>query len=88
MVNFYIYTGTTKAIAEQKAIDNLALVNAKFVEITGDPWGFVQKLTAEPIIDENTYYYGFQSPPTFFTNGAVCDLDTEFQFDWMLSEEE
>jgi hypothetical protein len=82
MTNLYLYTGATKAIAEQKAIDNLALVNEKCIEITSEIWGTVQQLISEPIIDGNQYFYGFQSPPPIFINGSTCDLEAEFDSAW------
>ena len=84
----WIYTGNTEQEAQQKAQTNLDLVNAKFIEICGDPWSDLRRLTANPEIDNNTYYYGFAKPPSQFEyNGAVYDLELEFDSSWFIQEE-
>lgn len=85
---YWIYTGTTQQEAEQKAQTNLDLVNAVFVGISGDPWTNLQTLTANPVIESDTYYFGFQKPPSQFNYGdATYDLETEFSSDWFIQEE-
>jgi hypothetical protein len=44
------------------------------------------KLTANPELEGVTYYYGFEKPPEPFMNGAVPDLEEEFDSSWLIQE--
>ena len=75
--------------AEQKATENLALINAKFQEICNDNWADIpEQLTANPEINGVVYKYGFQSSGLndFLKNGAVCDLEQYYDTDWKIEE--
>lgn len=87
MTNYYIYTGNNESEALEKANEAINLINEKTQEICSANWvDFAQRLTANPEIEGNIYYYGFQSPPPIFVNGSTCDLETEFQNDWFVYE--
>jgi hypothetical protein len=81
---YWIYAGSTEEEALRKAQKNLDLVNAKFIEICGDPWGNLQRLNANPVIEGNIYYYGFAKPPSQFNYSATYDLETEFSQEWFV----
>jgi len=83
----WLYTGTTKQEALDKANIAIALVNAKCQELSGENWVmYAQELTAEPVIESVTYYYMFGAPPDQIVNGATCDLVAEFSHDWIIQE--
>lgn len=88
MTNYYIYTGNTASEALTKANTAISLINQKCQQICNANWvDSAQQLTADPEINEDIYYYGFQAPPEIFKNGSTCDLEIEFQSNWFIMEE-
>ena len=84
-----VYTGDTKSQALEKANANLAIINNIFQGICNQNWSEnPRELTANPVIDGNTYYYGFTKPPSQFDYGvATYDLEIKFSIDWFIQEE-
>ena len=80
---YYIYSGDNENEALVKANTAISLINEKSQEVCQADWvSNAQRLTANPEIGENIYYFGFQAPPEIFANGATCDLETEFSDSW------
>jgi hypothetical protein len=88
---FWLYTGTTKEEAEQKAQANLGLVNAEVRKVCGPESGWADvphELTAEPEINNTVYYYAFEKPPKNqyidFQDSAEFDLESAWDEGWFL----
>lgn len=83
----WLYTGSTLEEAETKANTAIGLVNEECNRRTNANWvDGPQRLTADPNIEGTVYYYMFQAPPAIFQNGALYDLEAEFNTDWLIPE--
>jgi hypothetical protein len=90
-MTYSLYTAETKEQALQKANQNLATLNANYQAISGESEGNFcnspTELTASPLINNVTYYYGFEEPMQCIQQGYTCDLVAEFQQNWILPVE-
>jgi len=62
--------------------DNLHVFNPDFDYLQN-----AIRLTADPVIGEVTYLYGFSEPPENLQTGVSYDLETEYSQDWFIPEE-
>lgn len=86
---YFLYTGETKEEARQKCQANLDQINANFEALGGGVFGDnIEEMTANPVINEVTYYYGVEKPPQCAMTNVVFDLQSEFNVYWKLLEEQ
>lgn len=88
---WWIYTGNTEQEAQTKAQNALNIINTKLQTYTQDQnstWAIERRLTANPEIEGNTYYYGFQKPYPNLIDTSTCDLEQEYSIDWIIQEPE
>ena len=89
MSKYYIYTSNTKEEAADKAQINLDRVNTNFQTLGGGIFcESIEELTANPEIEGNIYYYGFEEPPECARSGIEFDKCEEYQQSWKLTIEE
>jgi hypothetical protein len=86
---YFLYTGETKEEARVKAQTNLDQVNFNFDALGGGVFlNNIDELTANPVIEGVTYYYGFEKPPQCAMTNVVFDLQSEYNVYWRLPEEQ
>jgi hypothetical protein len=80
---YFLYTGETKEQARVKAQTNLDQINTNFEELSGGVFcDNIEEMTANPIINGITYYYGIETPPECAMTNVTYDYECEYNYTW------